>query len=152
MATHGFTLVEVVMVLVVAGLLMALALPKFTELYRGQATITAADQFVRAHELARAVAVRYERVTEFHIDAATQRFWVVVDTSGTGVRDTVGPIHSVSEWGVQMTSTDTLMCIDGRGLPSTTNSKCQGAAGTVVFTLGGRADTVVITTLGKLLR
>ena len=50
-----------------------------------------------AHSLARSTAVRYARVAELPIDAANARFWVEVDTSGTGIRDTVGLMGC---WGV----------------------------------------------------
>lgn len=149
---RGVTLLELAIVLVAIGMMSAVALPRFSAAFRQQATVTAVDRFVRAHELARSTAVRFGRVSRLHIDASTGRFWVDVDTSGTGVRDTIGAIRTLADLGVQMTSTDTLTCFDARGIPSTTSAICQMAAATLVFSQAGRAETLTVTTLGKVLR
>jgi Tfp pilus assembly protein FimT len=149
----GFTLLELAIGCAVVGLIGIIAVPRLLDSYRRQATIVAADRFVRAHELARATAVRYGRVAHLHIDPVGGRFWVDVDTSGTSIRDTIGPIHyDLKDLNVQMTSADSLMCFDARGLPSTTASKCQAQNVMLVFSSSGRYDTVNITTLGKVLR
>ena len=153
MSRRGFTLLELVIVCAVVGLIGVIAVPRLLDSFRQQATIVAADRFVRAHELTRATAVRYGRVAQLHIDPVGGRFWVDVDTSGTSIRDTVGPIHyDLKDLKVQMTSGDSLMCFDARGLPSTTASKCQAQNVMLVFSSSGRYDTVNITTLGKVLR
>ena len=153
MGRTGFTLLEIVIVCAVLGLISLVAIPRFQAAYRQQATTIAADRFVRAHELARATAVRYGRVAQLHIDATGGRFWVDVDTSGTNVIDTIGPIHyDVADLHAQMSSPDTLMCFDARGLASTVRAKCQTQAVTLVFSSLGRSDSVTITTLGKVLR
>jgi type II secretory pathway pseudopilin PulG len=149
---RGITFIEIMIVLVITGLIAVTTLPKLFAMFRQQSTIAAADRFVRVHELARSSALRYGRTSQLHIDATGLRFFVDVDTSGTGIRDTIGPIRSVSDLGVAMSSTDTLMCMDARGLPSRTNGLCQAPAGTVVFSNAGRYDSVTVTTLGKVLR
>ncbi len=149
----GFTLLEVVIVCATMGVISLVALPRLQEAYRQQATTVAADRFVRAHELARATAVRYGRRARLHIDGPGGRFWVDVDTSGTSTLDTIGPIHyDVSDLRAQLTSPDTLMCFDARGLASTTGAACQAQNVTLVFSSFGRSDSVAITTLGKVLR
>ncbi|HYT70068.1 MAG TPA: GspH/FimT family pseudopilin [Gemmatimonadales bacterium] len=148
---RGFTMIELAIVLVIAGLIAGVAGPKLADGLRQQSVRAAADQFVLAHSLARSTALRYGRVAELRIDAAGTRFWVEVDTSGTGVRDTVGFVRNPADAGVKMTSTRTLLCFDARGL-ATTGGACQPGDATVVFASSSRAATVRVTTLGKVLR
>jgi len=148
---RGFTMIELAIVLVIAGLLTAMAVPKLAAAFRQRSVSSAGDQFVLAHSLARSTALRYGRVSELHVDAAAARFWVEVDTSGTGVRDTVGFVHSLADAGVKVISTRTLLCFDARGLATTSNT-CPPGDATIVFTSSKSVDTVRVTTLGKVLR
>ena len=154
---RGFTLVQTILVLVMFAIVTRVAAPKFLDGFNLATTRTSADRFVRAHELARATAVRYGRDAELHIDTLTPRFWVVVDTTvnKTGVKDTIGPIQDLSASKVKMTSVrDTMLCYDARAMRST-HGGCQGGhADTIVFKLtsSNRVDSVVISTLGKAIR
>jgi prepilin-type N-terminal cleavage/methylation domain-containing protein len=152
---RGFTLLEILIVLAVMATLIAIAMPKSTDRAR-QAVRFAVDRFASAHSLARATGIRMGRMGEFHIDAANSRFWVEVDTTGTGVTDTVGMVSDLSPESVTMTSTRSLLCFDGRGLPdlrtTTGGNACQPGDATVVFSRDGVADTLEITALGKVIR
>jgi hypothetical protein len=108
---------------------------------------------VLTHSLTRSTAIRYGRVAQLHIDAPTRRFWIDVDTSANGIgqRATIAYVRDVSTIGLQMTSTRTLLCFDARGIASTLGS-CEPGDAKVVFTDGPKADTVVTTALGKVLR
>src|SRR5262249_52903190 len=143
----GFTLIAIL----IMGVTMAVAVPRLVQNYNARATSTAADNFVRAHELARATAVRFGRIGEIHIDAANARWYVDVDTSGRGQSGLIGYVRTYDTRGVTMTSTDTLMCFDMRGLRSSRGT-CQPGAATVVFSRESRVDSVQITPLGKILR
>ena len=149
---RGFALLELIIVLFVLALIAAIAAPRLSAAWRNRTIQTGADQFIAAHNLARATAVRYGRVAQFHIDPTSARYWVDVDTSGAGVgqRAIVWYTRDASA-GLSMSSNRTLVCFDSRGLASTTGS-CQGADLEVVFGMSGHADTVRATTLGKLLR
>jgi Tfp pilus assembly protein FimT len=142
---------EIIVVMFIGGVLMAITVPKLETLYQGSASGAAADAFVRAHELTRATAARFGRDAQLHIDATTSSFWVDVDTSGSGQRATIGGVSSYANQNVTLTSTDTLMCFDMRGLRSS-RGLCQSGAATVVFSRSPRVDTVQITHLGKALR
>src|SRR5262249_45373856 len=143
-ARQGFTIAQLIIVMMICGLLMMLAIPRFETMYAAQASRTAADAFVRAHELTRATATRFGRDASIHIKASTASFWVDVDTSGSGVRDTIGGIASFSDRGVSLTSTDTLLCFDMRGL-RTSRGLCQSGSATLVFSRSPRVDTIQIT-------
>lgn len=156
MITHpriGFTLIELIIVLFLLAVIAAIGAPRLSAALRSRETATAADRFVSAHALARATAVRYGRRAQLHINAPAKRFWVEVDTSGAAVnqRATVGYARQLDAVGLTMTSNRTILCFDARGLAVTGNSCEQGDA-QVIFAHSDAADTVVTTTLGKVLR
>lgn len=146
----GFTLIEMLIVLSFMGVIVAVGMPSMVNAYRQRATRGAVDRLAMAHSLARATAVRYGRVAELHIDAGYARFWIEVDTSGTGIRDTVGSINDLAGQ-VTMTSNRTLLCFDLRGL-TTTRGACEAGDALVTFSSRGRTDTLQTTVLGKVLR
>ncbi len=132
--------------------MVAVATPTLSSAFRQTASQGAVDEFVSTHTLARSAAVRYGRTAELRIDATTARFWVEVDTSSAGgVKDTVGMVKMLESIGVELTSDRSVLCFDSRGLP-TTRGSCEAADATLVFSAPGRADTVRITALGRVLR
>lgn len=148
----GFTLLEIMIVVVLAGLGVAIALPRAGQLYSDRATRTAADAFRTTHSLAASVGVRFGRLAELHIDASNARFWVEVDTSQTGgVKDTVGAVKYLADSKITLMSNRSLLCFDARGLP-TTRGACQAADATLTFSMAGAADTVKVTSMGQVVR
>lgn len=155
MLSKGFTLIELLIVITIIGAMTAIGLPQMVKMFQGRAVPNAADQFVATHGFARATAIRWGRLAELHIDAGNNRYWVEIDTSGTGNRMKAGGYRYVSD-NVGMTSNRSLVCFDQRGLPSTRTTTaglaCQAADLTAIFSLGSRVDTVQTTALGKVLR
>ncbi len=146
----GFTLLEILIVLTIFAVMIAVALPSFATAYRQRATRGAVDRLAMAHSLARATAIRVGRVAELHIDAANGRFWVEVDTSGTGIRDTVGLVTDLAGQAT-ISSNRSLLCFDARGITTTQNA-CESGDALVQFFLAGRTDTLQTTVLGQVLR
>jgi type II secretion system protein H len=148
----GFSLIELVVVIVVVGVVLTIGVPTMAKSYPQRAVRLAGDRFVSAHGLAQAAAVRHGRVAELHVDAPGARFWVQVDTSYSGgAKDTVGLIHWVGEGGLAMTSNRALLCFDSRGL-ATDRGPCETGDATLTFSLSGRTHTVTTTALGKVIR
>ena len=147
----GFTLIQLATALGLVSLLLLIAIPKLMPAFRQRTVAIAADQFVEAHSLARSTGVRYGRVARLNLTPSLARFWVDVDTSGTGVRQIIGTVQTLSTPGLTMTATRTLLCFDARGM-ATSRGGCTGGADTVTFTLEDRTATVIITSLGKVLR
>jgi type IV fimbrial biogenesis protein FimT len=149
----GFTLIEIILTLSLLAIVVAMGTPRLTEALRSRTTAAAADQFVSAHSLARATALRYGRVAQLHMNPGSRRFWVEVDTSGNGLgqRATVWYARDLAESGVVMTSDRSLLCFDARGL-ATPIGACEDGNVTVTFTLANHADTVRSAALGKILR
>ena len=65
--------------------------------------------------------------------------------------DTIGLVTNVGGQGVTLTSTQSLLCFDGRGMPSA-SSGCATTGVTVSFGYETVVDTISITSLGKILR
>ena len=120
---------------------------------RRRTTRSAADQLATAHSLARATALRYGRVAQLHIDAATKRFWVDVDTSANGIgqRATMWYTRDLTQPGLTMSSNRSLLCFDARGMPLVLGA-CEAGDAQIIFTMSDKADTLKTISLGKIIR
>jgi type II secretion system protein H len=149
---NGFSLIELVYVLLLAGVVAAIGLPRLVKTYPQRAVRTAGDRFVSVHGVAQATAIRHGRLAELHVDAPGARFWVEVDTSyAGGAKDTVGLMQYVGEGGVAVTSDRALLCFDARGL-ATDRGPCETGNATLTFSFSGTTHTVKTTALGKVIR
>ncbi|UCC71557.1 MAG: prepilin-type N-terminal cleavage/methylation domain-containing protein [Gemmatimonadota bacterium] len=152
MRNKGFTIAELIIVLVMAGIVMAIISPSLSRAFRRTGVRAAVDEFSSTHSLARSAAVRFGRMAELHIDTIGMSFWVEVDTSSAGgVKDTVGVVKYQQGNDVTIESTRGLLCFDARGLP-TTRGACEAPDARLIFTSGSREDTINITALGRVLR
>ena len=153
MKESGFTLMEVVIVVSFVGLLAGVAFPRIADVQSRFAVRGAVTAFMSAHSLTRATAIRAGGVAELHIDATNDRFWIEADTTlaGSGVTDTIGFVVDVGGQGVTLSSTQSMLCFEGRGMPSSA-SGCATTGATISFTFADVADTILTTTLGKILR
>ena len=147
---NGFSLVEMSIVLMISGVMVGIAMPSLVTSLRQRETQGAVDRLTLAHALARATAVRVGRVAELRIDAVNRKFWVQVDTSGTGILDTIGTVNQLEEQ-ITMSSNRSRLCFDSRGL-TTTRGPCEPGNVLVQFSLAGRTESFQTTVLGKVLR
>ncbi len=152
MRDRGYSLIELVMAVAVIGIVALIMTPSLVAGRRASVRRTVVNEFVAAHSLAIATAVREGRVAELHIDAPTGRYWIVVDTSTAGgVTDTIGPVRQIQDPMVSMVSDRTLLCFGAQGL-ATTVGACQEGDATVTFSFPDYSRTIEMTLLGKLLR
>jgi type IV fimbrial biogenesis protein FimT len=86
-AHRGFSLIELIVGIVILGVLMAMAVPRFTDWLRNARIRTSAEAIQNGLQLARAEAVRRN---------ATVRFQLVSTTDDTCALDTSGPHWVVS--------------------------------------------------------
>lgn len=139
---NGFTLIEMLMVVVIVGLGLLIALPRFQSVL-GQSNLTSARAAViTMHSIARATAASGRaavvRMTGNSIlVTATPRL-----KAGAGSRDTVaGPKNMSTEYGVSMSpSVDTIM-IDQTGLGRN--------ASNIILTKSSFKDTIRVNTYGR---
>ena len=81
--TSGFTLLELVLVLVIAALLAAMAAPSLADFARGRAVADTAARFAASANFARAQALADGQVYRLSMDTDAGRFWVTHD-DGSG--------------------------------------------------------------------
>jgi type II secretion system protein H len=74
---RGFTLIELVMVLVVIAAALAVAAPSLGGWRRGQRLTTAGDEFLAAVRHGRALAVANAQVHRLYVDASAGRYWLM---------------------------------------------------------------------------
>ncbi len=149
---NGFTLIEMTLALMAISVVVGAVVPPLVDWQRNMELATSMDQFERLHELTRITAIREGRIAELHIDDAGTRLWIEVDTSGTGVRDTVAMLQEL-EAEVSFAANRDLLCFDARGLPTAVGA-CDAPDATVAFEISttGQVDTTRVTLLGKVLR
>jgi len=155
-AAGGFSLVETLIVIVILGVVLAIAFPRLVRA-RARIDVTAArEAFGSAHSLARQVAGQYGRLGKLHLDPNGNSFWITIDTSsipGLQILDTIRPVVDIDGQfgGVRVDAKPKTFCFDPRGLP-TARGACDLPNATIVFSRGRVADTVTISRLGRLLR
>jgi len=85
-ATAGFSVVELMVVMVVIGLLMAFAVPSFSEFLSNQQIRVGADAVMSGIQVARAEAIRRNLSVQVAIDVPNSGWVVTESASGTVVQ------------------------------------------------------------------
>jgi len=117
----GFTMIELIVTMTIAGILMALAVPAFNTFIQNQRLTTAANSLVLSLNLARSEALKRDLATGVTVCASADGLncngaswtqgWIVIDTSGgpnSGVLQgvpSIGTNDTVSEVAGQLQST-----------------------------------------------
>ena len=153
MSRAGFTLLELVLIVSLVSVLAGVTFPRIADVQTRFAVGGAVTAFMSAHSMARATAIRQSGVAELHIDPTNDLFWVEIDTTvaGSGVMDTIGFVVDLGDQRVTLSSTETVLCFDGRGLASSA-SGCATSGATITFTSETAVETILATTLGKIIR
>ncbi len=150
----GVTLIELLLVIAVLAATFTIALPAIARMRVAASVQNSKAAVVSALSLARATAMRYGRPAVLRIDAAGDRVWVEVDTTSVGdgtAVDTLGSFDFAAKLNDDLMSDRTSLCFDGRGV-GTTSTTCPLAGGEIVVRRQTRADTVVVSPLGRVLQ
>jgi prepilin-type N-terminal cleavage/methylation domain-containing protein len=155
--THGslrsrraFSLIEMMVVLVIAGITMAIAMPKFAGMRDRMSVRSAKQQFSSYLATARAAAIRQSQLGHFHANNNT--IWSNVNQpDGTNINVSRG-VSLMNARGVAVTlggsapSNDSII-FDSRGMSTNIS-----AGRTYVFTRNGVKDSICVSRLGLIAR
>jgi type IV fimbrial biogenesis protein FimT len=140
----GFSLAEVLVVLVIVGIALAMAVPRLEGALHKSALTGALNQTASDLTLARLRAVRQARRASLAINAAGTGYSVIVDPTGTP--DTVKSVSFASDAkGLVLSPASTSVTFDSRGLLVTGNA-------TIVAARQGRRDSVFVSGVGRIYR
>jgi prepilin-type N-terminal cleavage/methylation domain-containing protein len=135
---YGFTLVETVLALAVAGLLMGIALPSFSALKQGARVEAAAQDIAAAHRRARTVAITQGRAAILSVAARTLRITFV----GADQPHWTGP--GPSEAGVTLAGPARDLTFSPLGITTGLSNA------SFHLSLGSASRTVVVSRMGRL--
>jgi type IV fimbrial biogenesis protein FimT len=142
---QGYTLIEMMTVLLLVGLVLALAAPKFTASIRYFTARSATSQVVADLALARTTAVREGRSASFRVLTAST-YAVVVDAAGATADRTVKSVTlEGAARGVALGTVGSRVTFDSRGMR-------RNATERLVVTRTEGADTVNVTVVGRVYR
>ena len=145
---HGFTLIEMLMVVVIISLTTLMAVPRFRAAVNRSNMLSARAKVMASFSAARAAAAGSGRVTTMHVNG--NRVWVTATPrlkapAGVGVDTVVLPKNLNTLYGVTASpSNGNTVVINQTGLGS--------AANNIVLSHGDLADTVKISQYGRVLK
>ena len=144
MRRNGFTIIELLMVMVVSGVMMLVGFPRIRDAVVKSDVRSARNAIVAMHARARATATQTSRQTYVAFSGNTAVVLMRMQAAGAWA-DSVGPVEDLHEqFGVSVIpSTDTLR-FDPRGFGLN--------GGTVIVRRSGFADTVTVSGFGRILR
>jgi prepilin-type N-terminal cleavage/methylation domain-containing protein len=144
----GFTAIEVIVVVVLVGVLSAIALPYLRTGPAKSGVRGAMSAIASLHAVARNSAISRGRTAVLVIKAAAPAtVLVVLRRSGSGVVDTVGTVENLyARFTVALTTTSDSVIFTPRGIGIGTSNT------TVIATRGVVADTLTISGAGRLIR
>jgi prepilin-type N-terminal cleavage/methylation domain-containing protein len=145
---HGFTAIEMLIVMVLIGLLSAVALP-YLRTGPSKASVNGATSAIAGyHAIARNAAISRGRVAVLVIKAAAPAtVLVVLRRTGSTAVDTVGAVENLySRFSVTLSTTSDSLIFTPRGIGIGSSTT------TVIATRGTVADTLTISGAGRLIR
>ena len=132
-------------VLVIAGIVMSMSLPKFAAMRNRMAVRSAKQQFAAYLSTARASAIRQSQQSQFHIQSS--HIWTTVNQPNNTNISVGKRTRMFEQFGVTLTeggtTPDDSVTYDSRGMGTTT-----GGARVFQFTKNGFQDSLCVTRLG----
>jgi prepilin-type N-terminal cleavage/methylation domain-containing protein len=151
----GYTLIELLIVMVIATILMSMAIPQFTRMLTTRNAQNARDDLVWMAVRAKAKAVERGQTYLLEINPNTERAWIV-RRNPTTAADTIQTVDFSTEFKATISTsanTTITVCYSPRGFAFS----CAGAASPssdtdVTFTHGDKTATARIRPLGQVIR
>jgi len=147
---HGFTLIEMLMVVVIISLTTLMAVPRFRSAVNRSNMLGARAKVMASFATARATAASSGRVTTLNVNA--NRVWVTATPRrkapivGNTVDTIVLPKNLSTMYGVTATPSNGTVNIGQTGLGT------GGAETSIILSHGNLADTIRISQYGRVLK
>jgi prepilin-type N-terminal cleavage/methylation domain-containing protein len=155
-ARDGYTLVELLLVIIIGAVLLSMAIPAYNGLTTGQNARNARDAVVWMGARARARAIERGQVHLLEIDPANERAWIVRRNTGAALAtDTLEKIDFSAEQDVTITTSTgnkITLCYNARGYAFTCTGTSPASNVTATFTQAGRNAVAQLRPLGQIER
>ena len=146
-SSRGFTLIEMLMVVVIVGIVLRVALPFLRTSTDKSSVHGAMDAIESLHARAKAVAIQRGRIGGLVLDASSGKAYIVVRNIGATAWDTVGSVENMnSRFGVTFTTTSPSIVFSPRGIGA------NASATTIIVRKNTFSDTLISSVGGRLLR
>lgn len=145
--THrGYTLTELLIVVVMVGALTLFALPKFSGLVERNNLDAAREELTAAIATARAAAVQKGRSATMNVSG--NQMWVTVqNANGVGTTTVVTAKSMMTLYSVTVTAEHPTVTFDMRGFATPR----LGSLSKYVLTKGARRDSICLTSAGQIM-
>lgn len=144
----GFTLIEMVVVIVLIGLVLTMVGPRFTGVIRNLTARSATSQVLADLALTRTQAVRDGRTASLRVLTDSTYRVTIDDNLGAQVRVVKNVTLPGTRRGVALGPVGSRIAFDSRGMRRTG----AGTASTLLIQSAGKADTVNVTIVGRVSR
>jgi prepilin-type N-terminal cleavage/methylation domain-containing protein len=150
----GFTLVELLLVIIIGAIMLMMAIPSFNRVTAGQNARNARDQLVWMAARARSRSIERGEVILLEVNAGTNRAWIVRRNTGTALAsDTLEKVDFLADQGVELVgSAQVTLCYNPRGYAFGCNANSPSTNQSVVFSHAGKSATAVMKPLGQIER
>lgn len=142
---RGFTIIELITVILIAGVLVTIAFSAFGTVSRRYAAREARSTFAALHARSRAQAIEYGQTIRFRAETAGDSIWIERNDT------TLETIRLMTEFGVDLVSSDAslLLCLNSRGYGDESCSDFD-AATTFLFATSSDTTSLEMLPLGQL--
>ena len=155
-ARGGYTLVELLMVIIIGAVLLSMAIPSFTRITAGQNARNARDAVVWMGARARSRAIERGEVVLLEIQPSSERAWIVRRNTGTALAsDTLEKTNFGTEQQVTLSTTSNnkiTLCFSPRGYAFTCATGSPGTNVNVTFSHAGKTAIARVKPLGQIER
>lgn len=145
MRRKGFTVIELMMVMVVSGLIMLVAFPRLRSGMLKSSIRSARGDIVAMHSKARTASVQYGKPTYVAFSGNRAVVLVRVAPGNVAWADSLGGVQDLADkYGVSLTVSEDTLKFDPRGFG------IQG--GSVYIRRSGYADTITVSGFGRVVQ
>jgi type IV fimbrial biogenesis protein FimT len=159
---HGFTLIELMVIIAVLGVLVAIALPSFKSTIDRRNLVGAANDIFAGLQYARSEAIKRNQNIEFQFDAAATPWCYGISDPGNGCDCNASPENCTVDGQQNVVTGDNFRNVSlsatgfdsqtdfefepRRGSPTREGNRIDGSFG---LTVAGQSRTVVLNALGR---